>query len=47
MDACRAHGFYEWSEGDVARMMAVAAEAVAAGAPAMGGRSAAGARRRV
>ena len=37
LDACRAHGFYEWSEGDVARMMAVAAEAVAAGAPAMGG----------
>ena len=36
LDACRAHGFYEWSEGDVARMMAVAAEAVAAGAPAMG-----------
>ena len=37
LDACRAHGFYEWSEGDVARMMAVAAEAVAAGAPATGG----------
>ena len=36
LDACRAHGFYEWSEGDVARMMAVAAEAVAIGAPAMG-----------
>lgn len=28
VDACRRHGFYEWSEGDVAKMMAVAGEAV-------------------